>query len=242
MCYTIEIYLSRKAIEERFSVDSSVLDDFDFRYFYAAFNKPYLPVVTQDNPGEVQLMQWGLIPHWTKDSEHAQKIGNATFNARSETAHEKASFRLPFKSQRCWVIAHGFFEWQQHNNQKKPWYIKLSNSTPFVFAGLYDSWADRSTGEMLNTFSILTTQANPLLEKIHNTKKRMPVILDPHKEKKWINPKLDREEARSLMIAYPDKEMIAHPVRKDINKSSTNHHSSSIIEPITYPSPGLLFE
>ena len=120
MCYSIEIYLSRKTIEERFPVDTSALNDFDFRYFYSAFNNPLLPVITQDSPDEIQLMQWGLIPHWTRDAEHASKISRSTYNARSETIHEKASFRLPFKSQRCWVIAHGFFEWQQNNNQKTP--------------------------------------------------------------------------------------------------------------------------
>lgn len=241
MCYTIEVYLSRKAIENRFSVDTSILNDFDFRYFYAAFNNPFLPVVTQDNPGEVQLMQWGLIPHWTKDAEHAQKISRATYNARSETLHEKASFRLPFKSRRCWVIAHGFFEWQQINNQKLPYYIKLNNDAPFVFAGLYDFWVDKDTGEQLNTFSVITTRANPLMEKIHNTKKRMPVILDAKKEKRWIDPVLNKEEAQALMLPFPEKEMIAHPVMRNINKAGTDHHSKATIEPVNHPTSGSLF-
>ena len=242
MCYTIELYLSRKAIEERFSLDTSSLYDFDFRYFYSAFQNPYLPVVTQDAPDRVQLMQWGLIPGWTRDYRHAEKIRSATYNARSESIHEKASFRQSFKYRRCWVLGHGFFEWQEINSRKIPWYIRLKNDAPFVFAGLYDFWVDPDTGEQYSTFSVITTRANPMLERIHNTKKRMPVILHPNDENHWIDSSLQVVKARELMTPYPEDEMIFHPVSGNIVKKNSDPHDPGIIEPITYPVTGFLFK
>jgi len=93
MCFTIEIHLSRKAIEDRFRVDSSALYDFEFSYFYRAFSNPMIPVIAQEDSGRVQLMQWGLIPAWSRDREQAERIRKGTYNARSETLHEKPSFK-----------------------------------------------------------------------------------------------------------------------------------------------------
>ena len=177
MCFTINIHLTRKAIEERFRVDTSALYDFSFSYFYRAFNNPFVPVIAMEDPGRVELMQWGLVPSWTGEREQAELIRKGTYNARAETLHEKPSFKQPLVSGRCLVIARGFFEWQLVNGAKIPWYISLASAKPFVFAGLYDSWRDPESGEVLRTFSIITTRANALMEQIHNTKKRMPVIL-----------------------------------------------------------------
>jgi len=85
MCFTIEIHLTRKAIEDRFRVDTSALYDFDFNYFYRAFSNPYIPVIAQEGSSKVQLMQWGLIPAWSRDREEAERIRKGTYNARSET-------------------------------------------------------------------------------------------------------------------------------------------------------------
>jgi len=108
MCFTIEIHLSRKAIEDRFQVDGSTLYDFDFNYFYRAFNNPYIPVIAQDDTSRIQLMQWGLIPAWSQDHMEAERIRKGTYNARSETLHEKSSFKEALNRGRCLIIARGF--------------------------------------------------------------------------------------------------------------------------------------
>ena len=136
MCFTIEIHLSRRAIEDRFRVDSSALYDFDFNYFYRAFSNPEIPVIAQEDSTRVQLMQWGLIPAWSRDREEAERIRKGTYNARSETLHEKPSFKEALNRGRCLIIAGGFFEWQLINQAKIPWYISLKSGEPFVFAGL----------------------------------------------------------------------------------------------------------
>lgn len=241
MCFTIEVHLSRKAIENRFSVDTSTLYDFDFRYFYRAFDHPLIPVVTQEEPHCVQLMEWGLIPSWAGDREKASQIRRGTYNARAESLPEKPSFREPLNRGRCWIIAHGFFEWQHRGQSKIPWYIRLRNDDPFVFAGLYDRWRDPAEGTLISTFTIITTRANPLLEKIHNTKKRMPVILDARNETDWISGDVTLRRSMQLLIPFPDEQLHAHTISNSISHPGISPDDPDIIKPFDHPLPGNLF-
>ncbi|MCK5135505.1 MAG: SOS response-associated peptidase [Bacteroidales bacterium] len=241
MCFTIEVHLTRKAIESRFSVDTSALYDFDFSYFYRAFSHPFIPVITQENPNHIQLMQWGLIPSWAGDRDKAMQIRKGTYNARAESLHEKPSFREPLRNGRCSVIAHGFFEWQLLNGVKVPWYIRLKNNAPFVFAGLYDRWNDPDSGEVCNTFSIITTRANPLMEKIHNTKKRMPVILDSNVESEWITGDISIHKANQLLLPFDEGKLHAHTVSHRISQANANPDEPDIIQPFDHPVTGSLF-
>jgi putative SOS response-associated peptidase YedK len=118
-------------------------------------------------------LKWGLVPHWAKDSE----IGNRMINARAETLTEKPSFREAFKSRRCIIPASGFYEWQKvEKGAKQPFYFYLKEKEVFGFAGLWESWFDKTTGEELETCTIITTEANDVLKPVHE---RMPVILKP---------------------------------------------------------------
>lgn len=241
MCFTIEVHLTRKAIEKRFKVDTSALYDFDFNYFYRAFQNPYIPVIAQEDPTRVQLMQWGLVPAWSRNQEEAERIRKGTYNARAETLPEKPSFRGPLNKGRCLIIAGGFFEWQQLKERKIPWYITLKGGGPFVFAGLYDAWRDPIKGEMLNTCSIITTRANPLLEKIHNTKKRMPVILREEKEKEWLSSDPSLLQRKQLLQALDEHDLKTHTVSSRLSAPDADPSDSDIIKPKNYLSSGSLF-
>lgn len=241
MCFTIEVHLTRKAIERRFSVDTSALYDFDFNYFYRAFSNPFIPVIAQDDPDHAQLMQWGLIPAWAGDRHKANQIRKGTYNARSESLHEKPSFRESLRKGRCLVISHGFFEWQLVDGVKIPWYIKLKSDAPFVFAGLYDNWKDPASGEFHRTFSIITTAANPLMERIHNTKQRMPVILPAEKELDWINGDISIRKINQLLLPFNENELLAHTVSPAISKADAQPADPDIIKPYNHPVPGTLF-
>lgn len=241
MCFTIEVHLSRKAIEKRFVVDSSALYDFDFNYFYRAFSNPLIPVIAGDDPGKAQLMQWGLIPYWSRDRQAADKIRKGTYNARAESLHEKPSFREPLQKGRCLVLAHGFFEWQHVQGAKIPWYIRLKENNPFAFAGLYDSWRDPESGDILRTCSIITTEANPLMEKIHNSKKRMPVILTPGNEKSWISGDISLRKARQLLLPLDEKKMHAHVISPSFSKAGADPGNASLIKAVDYKENGTLF-
>jgi len=241
MCFTIEVHLTRKAIEKRFSVDASALFDFDFSYFYKAFSNPLIPVISQENPDKVRKMEWGLIPSWASDRKKAQQVRKGTYNARAESLHEKPSFREPFRTGRCLVIAHGFFEWQLADGRKIPWYIRLKNDQPFAFAGLYDNWRDPENGELLHTFSIVTTSANPLMARIHNTKKRMPVILSEETESQWISGDMSLRKANQLLLPFAESELHAHTIAPGLSAPNSHPQDPAIIKPYMYPVPGKLF-
>ena len=241
MCFTIEVHMTRKAIERRFSVDTSALYDFDYSYFYRAFSNPIIPVIAQEDPNRIQMMQWGLIPSWAGDRKKAEQIRKGTYNARAESLHEKPSFREPLLNRRCTIIAHGFFEWQLVSGVRIPWYIRLKSDAPFVFAGLYDSWIDPVGGEAIRTFTIITTRANPLMEKIHNTKNRMPVILDPKGESGWITGDISTGKARQLLLPIEEGTLHAHTISKTISKAGADPDDPHIIRPYDHPVPGSLF-
>jgi putative SOS response-associated peptidase YedK len=241
MCFTIEIHLTRRSIEERFKVDTSALYDFDFNYFYRAFSNPFIPVIAQENSSRIQMMQWGLIPSWSRDRQEAERIRKGTYNARSETLHEKPSFREPLIRGRCLIIAGGFFEWQLVNDVRIPWYISLKSGAPFAFAGLYDTWRDPLEGEILKSCTIITTRANPLMEKIHNTRKRMPVILNKEKETEWITGVPSLLNRKQLLIPCNDIDLKAHTVTPRLSSPNADPSDPRLIEPYQQYSSGNLF-
>ncbi len=149
---------------------------------YNGFEHPNTVVVANNQPNKLQLMNWGLIPFWAKD----KSIQNSTLNAKIETLNEKPSFKYSIDN-RCLIYTDGFFEWQwldDKGKNKQKYILKLIDEVPFAFAGLWNAWTDKSTGELLKTFTILTTEANKLMSEIHNSKKRMPVIVS--NETKWL--------------------------------------------------------
>lgn len=156
----------------------------------------YLPVLLNESERRIQMLRWGLIPRWADDPT----IGNKLINARAETIAEKPSFRDAFKKRRCLVLADGFYEWQKTpDGKKKPMRITLKSGEPFAFAGLWETWFDPS-GELLRTFTIITTTPNAVLEPIHN---RMPVILKPEGEAVWLDNSANADTWKALLEPYP---------------------------------------
>lgn len=184
MCYHIIQDKLASQIEKRF--DAKIKDDPEFASHdhFNGFLFPKTPVITNDNPKIIQHFNWGLIPHWSKDKD----IRALTLNAKIETLDEKPSFR-DVVNQRCLVIANGYFEWQWldlKGKNKVKYKLSIANEDLFAFAGLYSRWINSHTGEIRNTYTIVTTEANALMSKIHNNKKRMPVILKPQDEERWL--------------------------------------------------------
>lgn len=176
---------------------------------------PSQPVLTVLNDGSKELIftRWGLIPSWAKD----RTVGNRLINARSETVHQKPSFKDPLRRRRCLIVADGFYEWQGTHGKKPkiPWYIQLKSQKPFAFAGLWSSWIDTSSDEELVTSTIITTSANALLEKIHD---RMPVILNPEHYSEWLSAEEQpSEKLLPLLIPYPADELQARMVSTTVN-------------------------
>ena len=185
--------------------------------------QPVAVVVQEDDERHLDAFRWGLVPFWAK----ALSIGNRMINARGETVAEKRSFKRSFQSQRCLIIADGFFEWRKTDQGKIPTYIHLTDRQPFAMAGLWDTWTSPED-EVIPTCTIITTTPNELMAPIHN---RMPVILPAEAYATWLNPTdPDLVELQSLLKPYPAEAMTYYPVAKIVN--SPRNDVAACIQPI----------
>ena len=152
------------------------------------------PVVRVGAAGgrEAAMLRWGLVPPWAKDIV----VGNRMINARSEGVETKPAFREAMQARRCLVPATGFYEWRGPPGRKQPFAINAADRRLFAFAGLWERWKPRA-GEPIETFTIITTGAAAAVQPIHD---RMPVIVAPADEEKWLTGPLD--EARAILTPY----------------------------------------
>jgi putative SOS response-associated peptidase YedK len=175
-----------------------------------------IAVSLNDGKNSVSMARWGLIPFWAKD----ESIGNKMINARAETLLEKPSFSKSLKTKRCLIFADAFYEWKKSGDSKRktPYLVKMKNSEPFTFAGLWDKWINPN-GESVITAIIITTEPNELMKVIHH---RMPVILDEEARTKWLAKESKNEELVSLLKPYPDIEMTAYEVSTIVNSPTAD--------------------
>jgi len=189
-------------------------------FHVTGFEHPKLPVITNKNPDEFNLFQWGLIPFWAKDEQKANEIHNKTINARGESMFEKPAFRKAAADRRCIIMVDGFFEHHHKQKQLVPYYISLKDNSPISLAGIWEEWENPENGKKVSTMSVVTTKANPLMAGIHNNPKlkeaRMPLILPEELESEWlmsIDDKISEEQVKALIQPFDDKLMQAWPVK-----------------------------
>ena len=164
---------------------------------------------------EIVLMRWGLIPYWSKD----QKIGYSTINARAEEVASKPAYREALKKRRCLVPADAFYEWQRLDEKnKQPYAIALKSGEPYAMAGLWESWKPQE-GPPLETFTILTTDPNELMQSIHT---RMPVILESRDYERWLEPGDPARPPVDLLRPYPAEKMQAWQVSQRVGNVRNN--------------------
>jgi putative SOS response-associated peptidase YedK len=206
MCYQTRLIKKREEILERFNVAIDELNDYEPIEYCSAFDFPKTPVITSNEPKKAQLFHWGLIPEWSQDNS----IRKYTLNARIETLNEKRSFKDVIQN-RCLIIADGFYEWQwltKNGSKKQKYLITLPQASLFSFAGIHSEWTNFE-GDTINSYSIITTQANELMSQIHNTKQRMPVILEKSDEQLWLKG----EDYKKF--AYPYRcDLLASPINQ----------------------------
>jgi putative SOS response-associated peptidase YedK len=226
MCGRFSLTTPWELIKERFEVNIPV---HDYRLRYNAAPGQELWVIPEETPNDAQLFHWGLVPFWAKDP----KIGTRLINARAETIAEKPAFRTPFKKHRCLVLADGFYEWDKKGAGRVPYRVVLKDEKPFALAGICDYWKD-DKGKELKSFSIITTDANQLIAKIHD---RMPVILLPKDEKVWLDPGLDMMRAIKMLHPYPPDDMKMYPVSTLVNNPKNDLPQVTAIEKKATESP-----
>ncbi|NCF53259.1 MAG: SOS response-associated peptidase [Bacteroidetes bacterium] len=186
------------------------------------------PVITQEHSDRIKHYQFGFTPYWAKKPFYL-------FNARSEGDHNKENnptyrgakgitvkpaFRQSIRSKRCLVLADGFIEGPQKERLSKPYIIYKRDGAPFAFAGLYDTWVNPDTGEMVDSFAIITTVSNKITAAIDHH--RSPVILNEEDESIWLDPTTPLAEVTDLLYPYPAEELNAYPISAAIKNPRSN--------------------
>jgi len=185
MCFHSKQTASVVQLKNRFKANFKEESKLEMNDNINGFNHPYTPIITNEEPNEIQLFQWGLIPNWSKDNA----IQKNTLNAKIETLTEKPSFKDSI-TKHCIIPVTGFYEWKWLNSsgtKKEKYLISVSDEEIFSLAGLWNRWTNPTNGQIIHTYTILTMEANELMAEIHNTKKRMPVILTRESEQTWLN-------------------------------------------------------
>ena len=252
MCYD-KAYLTRKNYNyaKRYAHTLEDIEQYERQlklipptYYVSGFSHPNIPIITNENPEDIQTFSWGIIPSFAKDSLTAVGFSNKCLNARGETIFDKPIFKNCAMKKRCLIIGvDGFFEHYHVGKNKYPHFIKLKGDEPMTFAGLWERWENKEQGLVRYTCTIVTTKANALMTKLHNNPareegdSRMPVILPKELEREWLKPindKVDKEMIQSLIQTYPDDLMEAFPVRQLKGKNGVGN-SELAIQQFEYP-------
>jgi putative SOS response-associated peptidase YedK len=241
MCFTVNVNLVKEELENRYGATLIDPDKYRPSYYYHAYGLPELPAICSGRPGEICLLKWGLIPSWVKDNKAAGEIRLKTFNARAGSVGEKPSFSQSFRSKRCIIPVRGFYEWQHTPSGKIPWYIYRADNDIMSLAGLWSEWNDSSTGEVVSTFSVITTDANDLMSVVHNSKKRMPVVLEKKNEARWLDLSSGEDHLGQMLATYPSSVLAAHTISDLINRKAPERDSPEIVRPFTWPGENTLF-
>lgn len=209
MCGRYTLYSHEDDLASLFEVKPLPLTE---RYNIAPTQE--VPVVTERPGGsrEISFMRWGLIPHWVKDPADF-KVN--LFNARSESAAEKPSFRDAMKTSRCIIPADGFYEWRTEGSAKQPYYIRRHDGKPMAFAGLYSAWTKGS--QPLMSCTILTTDSQGPLTELHH---RVPVILEQDEWDRWMDPtQVEPREVEDMLNAPSEGLLDWYAVGKQVGNA-----------------------
>jgi len=241
MCFSVNVNLIKEELEHRYGATLIDPDKYRPSYYYHAFGLPEMPAICSGTSSKIHLLKWGLIPSHTKNIDEANIIRYKTFNARAESVDQKPSFSSSFKTRRCIIPVKGFYEWQHMGKEKLPWFIYHAENEILSLAGLYDEWIENKTGEVFQTFSVVTTDANDLMAEIHNSARRMPAILDKSSETRWIDLSASSSELLGLLKPSPSEILKAYTVGPLINDRSANRNTPEVIQPYNYSPDKLLF-
>lgn len=248
MCYYNGVKLPKADIIKLQALEVAITEkDLFNRPLQSGFDYSNYPVIVlnEDSCLQIKSMEWGFIPHYIHDRLALEKLRKGgvngagkfvppitTLNAVGEEMLAKPMFQRAARTNRCLVLSSGFYEWRHvyplnkrtgqplKTPNKYPYYISLKNQEIFFMAGIYNEWTDKSTGEHVNSFAIVTTKANALMEQIHNSRKRMPLILDEQLAVEWLSPGLRDDQITRLVNRPIAAELMqAWPIGKDFQTS-----------------------
>ena len=241
MCYVVGIKIPKKQTvkigDKKIDLDPIELpaqSGFSYQPWPVLYNEQQ----GQENILRPGMMHWELIPNWVRNQKELTESRKkyTTLNIKSEGILQNKVAQALVHTNRCLVIASHFFEWQEVNKEKFPHCIQLINQELFYIAGVWNTWTDHTSGEVKNSFGIITTEANEFMAKIHNVKKRMPTILDDERANAWINEHLTEKQIQEIAsYQFPAEKMKAHTVAKNFQQIDhpTEHVPYTIFTPQT---------
>lgn len=221
MCGRYALLPDRRQIASMFDVAAEDLDE--ARYNIAPTQD--IPIIRQDSLHNREMVRarWGLIPHWAKDP---RDLKASMINARAETVAAKPAYRAAFRQRRCLVPALGFYEWKKEGRSKQPYFVCRKDRQLLAFAGLWDRWS--GNGDVIDSCTIITTEANDLVRTIHD---RMPVILSPEDFELWLESDVqDLARLQALLMPYPAEELDAYPVARTVGNPRAQ--GPELVEPV----------
>ena len=182
----------------------------------------------REHKRSLDALHWGLIPHFAADRKGAYRA----INARGETIERTGLYRAAFQKRRCLVVAHAFYEWRKEGNLKQPYAIAKASGEPLAFAGVWENWLDKATGEWVRSVAIVTTEASPVLRSVHH---RMPVLLAPSDFPAWLGEQpASLPQLKSLLVPT-DPGLRVWPVDPRMNRVEVDE--PSILEPVEPQAP-----
>lgn len=239
MCFHTSTTDKVKRLEKHFKVkisDSKLETYFDKpTYHHNGFTHPNMLVIPQEKSEFLAPAVWGIVPKDKTADEikpyfkESVRYGGG-LNARSEKVFDHFIYKDSIMSRRCIIPVSGFFEPHDHKKKKYPYYFKNADDSPLALAGIY------TVIDTYITFTILTKSASPLFEKIHNLKKRQPMILSLEDSKNWLDNNLETNQVSEfLKHTYPESNLETYPVSKDLFSPKTDSNKEEIINKVNYP-------
>jgi putative SOS response-associated peptidase YedK len=220
MCGRFTLHTPESRLREVFNLDQSESLGLEPRYNIAP--SQLVPMIRDTDAGrEMVMTKWGLVPHWSRESNTRY----STINARIESVAEKPAYRAPFKHRRCLIPADGFYEWKVIDGRKVPHHIRMRDGGVFALAGLWDHW--EGDGESLDSCSIIVMPANDVMKTLHE---RMPAIIAPANYDLWLDRRVsDKDEIMGYLDSTPSSRLVTYPVSSRVN--SPMHDDKHCIEP-----------
>lgn len=212
MCGRFAMYEKPKVLKEHFGLgyEPEVIANYNITP-----DRMILTVIQELLKPSFVYLKWGLVPHWSSKKKSDYRM----INARLEGVWEKPSFRSAMRYRRCLIPTSGFYEWKKEDSGKIPCFITFKRKSIFAMAGIWETWEDKSSGEIIESCAILTTQAQGVVSDIHD---RMPVILDRTGYDLWLDPKV--QSKKDLEIRQVDPCLLsAHPVSTKVNNPANNN-------------------
>ncbi len=229
MCGRIVLKTPASLVAEEFKL--AAVPDLEPRYNIAPTQPVVAVRVGASGDRSCDLLQWGLIPPWSNDP----RVGAKMFNARSETVAEKPAFREAFAARRCLVPVDGFYEWRKQGTARRPHYFTAPGGRLLALAGLWERW-EYPGGTVLESCSILTTNANALMRRVHH---RMPVILPAAHHDAWLRTPPDRAgDLHRLLVPAAEDTLCAWPVTSLVNRAAAD--GPELLDPAHDDPPGQL--